>query len=214
MCLILLCHYMQIMLWFGWFDPILNLVWHITSNVGDSLNDLIFVIFSLFKRQGLVAQLLRILTQSYTKFTVLNSTLAGYAILDFLTIILIILIISFNIKSRLVSRYFNLLWFNIFRFPNFQCFWCYLVNSLQMSRRAILVTKGFLYEGWRHLLIQLCIFLFSWEKYTTCGSPIPETPFVAFKVPLSEVSHYYKYLLKNCFSLEITKIIRVIRLLK
>ena len=26
-----------------------------------------------------------------------------------------------------------------------------------------------------------------WEKYTTCGSPIPETPFVAFKVPLSEV---------------------------
>ena len=144
MCLILLCHYMQIMLWFGWFDPILNLVWHITSNVGDSLNDLIFVIFSLFKRQGLVAQLLRILTQSYTKFTVLNSTLAGYAILDFLTIILIILIISFNIKSRLVSRYFNLLWFNIFRFPNFQCFWCYLVNSLQMSRRAILVTKGIL----------------------------------------------------------------------
>ena len=43
-----------------WFDPIL--VWHVTSNVGDSLNDLIFVIFSLFKRQGLVAQLLRILT--------------------------------------------------------------------------------------------------------------------------------------------------------
>ena len=29
-----------------------------------------------------------------------------------------------------------------------------------------------------------------WEKYTTCGSPMPETPFVAFKVPLSEVSHY------------------------
>jgi len=25
-----------------------------------------------------------------------------------------------------------------------------------------------------------------WEKYTTCGSPMPETPFVAFKVPLSE----------------------------
>ena len=25
-----------------------------------------------------------------------------------------------------------------------------------------------------------------WEKYTTCGSPMSETPFVAFKVPLSE----------------------------
>ena len=46
-----------------------------------------------------------------------------------------------------------------------------------------------------------------WEKYTTCGSPMPETPFVAFKVPLSEVS-LYKYvsiLLKNCFSLETTR---------
>ena len=25
-----------------------------------------------------------------------------------------------------------------------------------------------------------------WENYTTCGYPIPKTPFVAFKVPLSE----------------------------
>lgn len=67
---------------------------HITFNLGDSFNYFIFVIFSLFKRQGLVAQVLRIQMIVTQSLLLLNSTLSGYAILDFLSIILIILIIS------------------------------------------------------------------------------------------------------------------------
>ena len=38
--------------------------------------------------------------------------------------------------------------------------------------------------------VDIFLHFYSWEKYSPCGSQIPETPFVAFKVPLSEVSHF------------------------